>query len=158
MSAAAGPHLPRGAEGLRAGDLQQRGLSHRPLHAPRVLRAVGAGRVDVPQDLRESPLLVRAAEAPEPLDEEGVRPGVQGVRLPVRARPPEEGSGLVSARGAGQAEAAQEGAPEQHQDSGAAGAETSRREPFLQRLLQPLIRRESHPSTEQEEWKGRVLL
>lgn len=41
-------------------------------------------------------LVGKAAHA-EPVDQEGLRPGVQGVRLPVRPGPPEEGPGLDAA-------------------------------------------------------------
>jgi hypothetical protein len=41
--------------------------------------------------------LVGEAAHAEPVDQEGLRPGVQGVRLPVRPGPPEEGLGLDAA-------------------------------------------------------------
>lgn len=79
------------------GQLQQRPLHRGQVHAPGVLRDLGAVRADVSQVLREGTVLVGAPETPEPLDEERVRPGVQGVRLQVRQGTLEEGSGLGAA-------------------------------------------------------------
>ncbi|KAF6208093.1 hypothetical protein GE061_016543 [Apolygus lucorum] len=47
--------------------------------------------------VRTSAVLVGAAAASESLDEEGLRPGVQSLQLPVRTGPPQEGPGLVAA-------------------------------------------------------------
>ncbi|CAB0001556.1 unnamed protein product [Nesidiocoris tenuis] len=69
----------------------------RAVHAPRMLRRLGANGARLPEKLRPGPLMVRAAAAPEPLDQERIRPGVQGLRLPVRAGPLEKGPRLVPA-------------------------------------------------------------
>lgn len=47
--------------------------------------------------MRPCALLVRATETPESLDQEGLRPGLQSVRLPLRPRTLKEGPGLVPA-------------------------------------------------------------
>lgn len=101
------------------GQLQQRQLHRGQVHAPGVLRDLGAVRADVPQVVREGALLVGAPETPEPLDQEGVRPGVQGVRLQVRKGTLEEGPGL----GAAAARLRDEGGRQQQQEEEASQQE-----------------------------------
>lgn len=64
--------------------LHQRELQRRPVHARRVLRPVGTERSRLPEVDRTRPILVGQAATTEPVDEEGLRLGVQGVRLPLR--------------------------------------------------------------------------
>lgn len=80
-----GPTLWRGAH-----NLHERKLQRRPVHARRVLRPVGAERAGLPEVDRARPLLVRQAAPTEPVDEEGLRLGLQGVRLPLRPRAHQE--------------------------------------------------------------------
>lgn len=61
--------------------------------------------------MRPRALLVRETEAPEFMDEEGLRFGIQGVRLPVRARALEERPGLAAAGGRGAGRGGEEAAP-----------------------------------------------
>lgn len=90
-------HLPGRPAGHGPRDLQQRTVHRRPVHAPRVLRSVGTDRTGLSEDLRQGQVLERASTTPEPLDEEGLRSRLQGVRLPVRPWPSEEGPGLDAA-------------------------------------------------------------
>lgn len=79
--------------------MQQRHVRRRPVHAQRMLRAMGVRSARLHKVLREGEILVWEAETSESVDEEGLWLGVQGLRLPVRGRAFEEGSGLGSSGG-----------------------------------------------------------
>lgn len=77
--------------------LHQRELQRRPVHARRVLRPVGTERPRLPKVNWTRPLLVRQAATTEPVDEKGLRLGVQGMRLPLWPRTHQERSRLGTA-------------------------------------------------------------
>lgn len=87
-------HLSGRPAGHSSRDLQQRTLHFRPVHASGVFRPVGTDRVGLPKDMRKGPFLVRATAPPELVDQEGLRLGLQSVRLQVRQGTSQERLGL----------------------------------------------------------------
>lgn len=67
----------------RARAMQQRHVRRWPVHAPRVLRAMGGWGARLSQVLRPSSLVVRTPKASKSMDQERIRFGVQGLRMPV---------------------------------------------------------------------------
>ncbi len=61
--------------------VQQRRVQRRAVHAQGLLRGVGGVRAELSAIVRARQVVEREATPPEPLDEEGLRPGLQG--LPV---------------------------------------------------------------------------
>jgi len=89
------PHRP-GEGRLPARALQQRALPSRQLDAPAVLLRVGELHPRAVQLHRPRALLEREAVPAEHVDQEGLRPGLQVLLLPLRPGPPEERHRLVS--------------------------------------------------------------
>lgn len=82
---------------------------------------MGSRRFGLSEVVRPSAVVVGEAAASESVDEEGLRFGVQGLRLPVRAGALEEGSGLVAAGGRGPGGRGEEASEEDPFGAGAGG-------------------------------------
>ena len=84
-----------GERRLPEGGVQQRALPAQHLDALAVLLRVGEQHPGPVQLHRPGPELEREAVPPEHVDQEGLRPGLPLLLLPLRPGPPEEGHGLV---------------------------------------------------------------